>query len=202
MIKIGTVELPTSTTMPELEFEPVVLYSKRSITGKLHKVYQLTDVNTDYGLFESVLFKQKFKFDVVGIDKSTYDSLVLLDGSNVKLIFDRDLYSEEYNVNLDLNFYKFDEHLWYDAVGIECEVTEQLPVLPTTPAFSLAGENLSISSTIGAIYYTFSAIGTPANPTIASTLYTGTLISALDGNYKAISYNYGVYSSISTYLKV
>lgn len=131
MIKIDTIELPSvGTTMPKLEFEPVELYSKPSITGRLHKVFQYCDADEDYGAFETVWFNRVFKIEVVGIDKTTYDALELLNGTNTTITFERDAYTEQFEGNLDMTFFKFDEHLWFDAVNIEFTVTRRVPEVP------------------------------------------------------------------------
>ena len=201
-IILGGITLPKPTEPPKLDYEEIELYSKPSVTGRLHIEYKTELVNPDLGVFNTVKFNRKFSFNITRLSKAQYDSLRAIDGTNCLLAFDREQYGEEYMGNLDMTFFKFDEHNYFDAVSVEFTVTSQLPVMPIQPTFTLVSEDLSISSSVGIIYYTYSASGTPADPTIASTLYTSTLISANDGNYKAISYKYGVYSSIKSYTKV
>ena len=127
-ITLGGIELPKLTTMPELDFEPVVLYSKESITGRLHNVYQVLPALAEYGDYNSILFNRKFKFEIVNLTYAEWQSLDVIDGTNCTLRFERDLYTEEYKGNLDCTFFKFDEHNYFDAVNIEFVVTEQIPL--------------------------------------------------------------------------
>lgn len=131
LIKIADIELPlAATTKPELDFEPIIKYDEPSITGRLHKEFVFGDADNDYGNFETVMYKRKFKFSIIGISKDTYDALYLLDGTNTTITFQRDAYTEQFEGNLDFTFFKHDEHLWYDAANVEFTVTRRVPVAP------------------------------------------------------------------------
>ncbi len=127
-ITLGGVVLPKLTTMPELDFEPIVLYSKESITGRLHNVYQVEKALSEYGDYNSIRFSRKFKFEIISLTYDEWQALDAIDGTNCHLIFERDTYTEEYIGNLDCTFFKFDEHNYFDAVNIEFTVTSQVPL--------------------------------------------------------------------------
>jgi len=124
-ITLGGVELPKQTGFPKLKYEPITLYSAPSVNGRLHNVYQRylnkqLNVNT-------VLFERVFTFEIVNIDEPTYNQLNAIDGTNCTLKFERDTYTEEFKVNLDMTFFKFDDHIWFDCVDISAMVTEDIP---------------------------------------------------------------------------
>jgi len=126
-ITLGGVELPKQTSMPKLKYEPVVLYSNPSVTGRLHNVYQRCfDEQLNVS---TVLFERIFTFEIVNIDEPTYSQLNAIDGTNCVLKFERDTYTEEFDVNLDMTFFKFDDHIWFDCVNISATVAvvEEVP---------------------------------------------------------------------------
>jgi hypothetical protein len=136
-IILGGITLPQPTTMPKLDFEPIELYSKPSVTGRLHKVFQTELANEDYGDYTTIRFDRKFSMEIIGLTKAEYDSLAPLDGTNTTFRFERDTYTEEYEGNLDMTFFKFDEHLYFDAVNIEFIVTRQVPQITEDTLFFL-----------------------------------------------------------------
>ena len=135
-IILGGITLPKPTTMPKLDFDPVLLYSKPSVTGRLHNVYQTIAASRDLGNYDTVLFNRKFSFDIIGLTKAEYDSINAIDGTNTTLDFIRDNYSEYFKGNLDCTFFKFDEHIYFDAVSIEFTVTEITPKLVSIMYFA------------------------------------------------------------------
>jgi len=199
-IILGGITLPRLVDMPKLEFEPVILYSEPSVTGRLHNTYQRETVPVDFGVFTSVRFNRKFTFSIINLTFAQSELLKTIDGTNCVLTFIRERYSEEYNGNLDCNFLKFDEFIYEDAVDISFTVTSQNAVNPTQPTitYDVLLNKIIMAATIGTIYYTYSATGTPANPTILSTEYTAPISPAV-GYYKAISYKYGYYSTVKSF---
>jgi len=136
-IILGGITLPQPTTMPKLDFEPVVDYSEPSVTGRLHNVYRVEAALSEYGDYDTIRFDRKFSMEIIGLTKAEYDSLTPLDGTNTTLRFERDTYTEEYEGNLDMTFFKFDEHLYFDAVNIEFVVTRQIPQVIYYNEFSI-----------------------------------------------------------------
>lgn len=123
-ITLGGVELPKQTGFPKLKYSPIMLYSQPSVTGRLHNVYQRY-FNKQLEL-NTTLFERVFTFEIVNIDEPTYNQLNAIDGTNCALRFERDTYTEEFRVNLDMNFFKFDDHIWFDCVDITATVTEDV----------------------------------------------------------------------------
>jgi len=134
-IILGGITLPSHTTLPKLDFSPVVLYSEPSITGRLHNVYLESESFENYGNYDTIRFNRKFTFEIIGLTYAEWVSINAIDGSNCTLRFERDIYTEEYEGNLDCTFFKFDEHNYFDAVSIEFTVTEQNPTIPTIMFF-------------------------------------------------------------------
>jgi len=125
-IILGGITLPKFTSFPKLEYEPVILYSKPSVTGRLHNVYRRITVKQFGYIVDSVKFNRVFKFEIIGIDETTYNSLKTIDGTNCLLEFYRDTYTEKFMGNLDMTFFKFDDHIYFDSVKIEFTVTEEV----------------------------------------------------------------------------
>jgi len=125
-IILGGITLPRLVDMPKLDFEPVILYSEPSVTGRLHNTYQRFACEQFGFILDSIKFKRKFTFNIINLTFLEWQAIDAIDGTNCSLRFERDNYTEEYLGNLDCNFLKFDENNYFDAVDIEFTVTEEV----------------------------------------------------------------------------
>jgi len=127
-IILGGITLPKLVDMPKLDYEPVILFSEPSITGRLHKVFQRFVCKQFGDIINSVKFNRKFSFKIINLTYEEWQAIDAIDGTNCTLRFERDAYIEEYLGNLDCNFFKFDKNNYFDAVNIEFTITEEVYV--------------------------------------------------------------------------
>jgi hypothetical protein len=80
------VELPEPVEV-KLDYEPIVLYDKESITGKQHRVYERE--TNKVSLRDTLKFKQTYELDIIDIDETTYKALRDCDGLECYLVLQR-----------------------------------------------------------------------------------------------------------------